>query len=669
MNWSNGQLARHSRRSYNKDATKQKQYFAQAKRQKVTEPRKRRYSAEDFVPSYLKDSPRNSDGPVQDAARHRGSRRKMLTLQREPETVQQVVEHSKDGKRLEKETKLHNIAEQNDTSIDALRRKLLQQSDWSGVELQKPVIIRYPEATRSATKIQRHISHYQLKSPVAKASNNHISTDAVIKIASQEYRWSPGNHTIRTWHSKGSNTMPETPLVNRGSLYDISSSASRSLSSFIPETPCVERALQIGRVKTGKETQLQSVSHTSPSIFDEPLVKADPAMRCFHPQPIRRMPQNIYTCLSDSGKNGDVALEVRHASPPQLQSDVSTFITATESKSGESVVRDMIRGDSSNQISNSLREQKQPIAPNRQSLFESHLVLPPYRQSPRELMKAAYEMEQPKRSDSLASSITTHDAYRIAEPGHTGSRLSVLPYKCPKSAPTNLGDKDENMMWKRFVLGSGHPVVGESVHCKPDTLDSEESDRWSSLGIKTSVLEAPARIASRLERASPVLDTRQRRYPTPAPGGPTPPLAVSAEAPSATSMSLSNRPRANSENEGPINFGEQRDGLEEVAAIPVEGKDVPQSAFIEVQHMTLKPESTFHPPRLFVGRLVANGGASATVAVPSANEPEPSDMIPAAKAPSARVMGRRRRNKRREAGRPDIRALPNIEGDPIEHTP
>lgn len=671
MNWSNGQLARHSRRSYNNDATKQKQYFAQAKRQKVTVSLKRKYSAEDFVPSYLKDLPEKSDGPVQDAARHRGSRRKTLTLQSVPETVQQVTGYSKDGKRLEMETRLHNLTEQNDTSIDAMRRKLLRQNDWSGVELQKPVIIRYPEATGSATKIQRRILHDQLRSPLVKTSSNHVSTGAVIKIASQEYRWSPGNRSIRTWHSQGNvNGKPETPVVNRGSLYDISSSASRSFSSFVPESPCVERVLQIGRTRTGQEMQLQSVSHTSPSILDEPLVKALPATRYFHPQPIRRMPRSIYTRLSDSTKNGDVAFEVQQSSPRRLQSIASSFVAATASKSGESVVPETIEGDSSSKISNSPRECRQPSAPNRQSLFEHNLVLPPCRRSPRELTEAIYQMEQPQRSDSLASSITTPDVYRIAEGSHAGNRLSALPYRCPKPAPSNLGDEDENIMWKRFVLGPGHPVMGEpAVHCSPDAVDGEESDSRSKLGVKTSALEAPTRIASRLENASPVLDTRQGQDPTQAPGGPTPPLAVSAEGPSSTSMSLSNKPRANSDNEGPVNFREKRNGVEEVATIPVAVEDVSQSAFLELQHMTLKPESTFHPPSLFVGRLAASGSASATVAVANANVPEQSGIIPAPKAPSARVMSRRRRKRRREAGRPDIRALPNIQGDPIEYTP
>ncbi|OAR03493.1 hypothetical protein LLEC1_04185 [Akanthomyces lecanii] len=671
MNWSNGQLARHSRRSYNNDATKQKQYFAQAKRQKVTESRKRKYNAEDFVPSYLKDVPEKSDGPVQESARHRGSRRKTLTPQSAPEPVLQVAGSSEDSKRLEMETIQHNFSDQANTSIDAMRRKLLRQSDWSGVELQKPVIIRYPEATRSATKIQRRMPHDQLNLPRARTSSYHIPTDAVIKIASQEYRWSPGNNSIRTWRSKGNDAMPETPVVNRGSIYDISSSASRSFSSFVPDSPCVERALQIGRAKTGQEGQLQSVSHTSPSIFDEPPAKALPAAHYFHPQPVRRMPQSIYVRLADSAKHGDASFKVRQSSPPGLQSDAPSFVAGTESKSGQSVVPETIEEDSSSKVSDSARERTQPRAPNRQSLFERNLVLPPCRQSPRKLTEAAYHAEPPQRSDSLASSITTPDLYRIAEAGHTGNRLSALPYKCPKPTPARLGEEDENIMWKRFVLGPGHPVLGESVvDGSLDTLDGEESDNRSKLRVKTSALEAPTRMASRLEDASPALDTRQGQDPTPAPGGPTPPLAVSAEDPPASSMSLSNNPRANSKNGGPIDFREQLDALGEVGAIPTEVTDVSHSAALEVQHMTLKPESTsFHPPSLFVGRLAASGVASAAVAMPNTNEQEKSDLIPAPKAPSARVMSRRRRNKRREAGRPNIRALPNIQGDPIEYTP
>ncbi len=670
MNWNNGQLARHSRRSYNNDATKQKQYFAQAKRQKATESRKQKYTAADFVPSYLKDLPEKVDRPSHDAARHKEPRRKIFTLQDVPETDQQATGYSKDDRCMEKVKRLHSLTGQNDTNIEAKRRKLLQQSDWSGVELQKPVIIRYPETARSARKFQRCISHDRLGSPLAKTSRNHITTDAIIKIASQRYRWSPGNNSIRTWHSKGHSAAPETPAVRPGSLYDISSSASKSFSSFVPESPCAGRALQIGRGKAGHETQLQSVSHTSPSLFDEPMLKAASATQYFHPQPIRRMPQSIYTRLSDSAKNGDVAFNVGRACIPRLPSDMSTYVAATESKSGESVVPETVK-KSSSKISESPGEARQLVMRNRQSLFERNIALPPSGRSSPPLTEVVHDGELPKCSDSVPSSFTTPDVYRIAEASHPGKRLSALAYKRPKLAAPDLGDEDENILWKRFVLGPGPPVMVESAeHCGPDILDDKETDNRSKLGVKTSALEAPTRIASRLENASPVPDTRRHQDSTPAPVGPTPPLTVSAEGPSTASMSLSNNPETASENEAPVYFREQRDGLQTMTAFSTEAKDAPQPALTEVQHMTAKPESTFHPPSLFVGRLAASGdaGTAGVAAVPRAGGPEQSN-IPAPKAPSARVMSRRRRNKRREAGRPDIRALPNIQGDPIEFTP
>ncbi|OAA56912.1 hypothetical protein ISF_07428 [Cordyceps fumosorosea ARSEF 2679] len=408
MNWNNGQLARHSRRSYNNDTTKQKQYFAQAKRQKITEPRKRKYSAEDFVPSYLEDLPEKGQRPSQDTAQPRESRRRLLTLQDAPPTV------SKSDASLENTSLSSHFTEQYDTSIDAKRRKLLQQSDWSGVELQKPVIIN----------------------------------------------------------------------------------------------------------------------------------------------------------------------------------------------------------------------------------------------------------------------ITTPNVYRIAEACHQSNRLSALPYKRPVPAAPEVVDEEDNIMWKRFVLGPSQPVVVESAaHCSPDILDAKECDSRGKLGVQAAAAaEAPTRSASRLlDNVSPVPDPPRPQGPTPAPAGSAPPPTVSAEGPCA---SLSNDPQRISDEDGaalaPVYFREQEDSLEAMTAHPT-GDAL----------LGAKPESTtFHPPSLFVGRLATSERGASRRAVVAAAAPtsEPAteqssararaSIIPArSKAPSARVMSRKRRNKRREDGRPDIRALPNIQGDPIEYTP
>ncbi|KAM3502069.1 hypothetical protein MY11210_009178 [Beauveria gryllotalpidicola] len=671
MNWNNGQLARHSRRSYNNDATRQKQYFAQAKRQKVTNSRSRKYNAEDFVPSYLKDPQEISVQQTPETTRHREPRRRLLTLQDLPETVQQTTECSKDDRRIEKTKRIHSSKEQDDTSMDAKRRKLLQQSDWSGVELQKPVIITYPETARSRKSFQRHLSHNQFGSPLAEASSNQISANTVIKIASQEYRWSPGNNSIRTWHSKGQSALPETPIVKRGSLYDMSSSASKSLSSFVPESPCAERALQIGKAKAGRDTQLQSMSHTSPSIFDQPLVKAIPATQFLHPQPIRCMPQSVYARLSDSALGGDAALNLEPASLSRLQSDGFSYVSATESKSGENVVAEPVKEDSSSKISESPRDFRQPgICNGLPLLVECNLDLPPPRRPSSQAIAGVHDREFPRGSDSLPSSITTPDVYRIAETSHLGNRLSAPPYKRPVPSAPELGDEDENMVWKRFVLGSCHPVpvAIESVgHCGPD--GDEASDSRSKLGVKTAAIEVPTRNASTLQNASPpVPTTRRRQSPTPGPTGPAPPLTISAKGPSTTSMRFSNKPQTTSGDEAPACLGELRDELEAMTAFPTDSKAASQSTLPEVQHMTLKRESTFHPPSLFVGRLASGDAGAAVAAVPKASETEQSSFS-APKAPSGRVMSRRRRNRRREAGRPDIRALPNIQGDPIEFTP
>ncbi|TQV95258.1 hypothetical protein V2A60_009698 [Cordyceps javanica] len=415
MNWNNGQLARHSRRSYSNDATRQKQYFAQAKRQKVTEPPKRKYNAEDFVPSYLEDLPEKLDRPWIDAKRQKEQKRRVFTLQEVSQTSLQTTQVRENHKCTQRARGPSSTMEQGDISIDAKRRKLLQQSDWSGVELQKPVMISYPET----------------------------------------------------------------------------------------------------------------------------------------------------------------------------------------------------------------------------------------------------------------ASITTTDIHGIAEANHPGSRPSAPPYRGVMSAAPTLVNEAENIMWKQFVLGPGRPVLAESAEkCGSDTLDNEGTDSRIKFGINTKAVRAPTWNASKPDNASPVPDSRRRPGPTPAPAGPTPPLTISTEVPS---MSLFNNPQTTSNNTATVYFREQGDRLEAMTASPTQAKDQLQPPVLEIQHMTSKPESTFHPPSLFVGRLAIrrSGGAGTVAAVTGAVETgqngSPVDALN--KAPSGRVMSRRRRNKRREIGRPDIRALPNIQGDPIEFTP
>ncbi|KAJ6779772.1 hypothetical protein PWT90_04950 [Aphanocladium album] len=660
MNWSNGQLARHARRRYNTEETKQKQYFAQARRQKPIEPQKQKYNAADFVPSYLQDLPEESKRTSRDGTSRRESRRRILTLQEEPDTTQLALKPPGYECTPEKIKRQNEISERNDTNMDAKRRRLLEQSDWSGVELQKPVIIEYPDTARSVKRFQRRMIHDPETLPVAKVTKNHISANTVIKIANQEYRWSPGNNSIRTYQSNRCSAVPGTPLATEARLYNIPSSASKSFSSFAPESPCADRALQVARNRM-KETQLQSVSHTSPSVNDEPLVKAGATVQYFHPQPIRHMPQSIYTRLANSAHDNESEFKFDGASRLVSQGDASSYVPVIATEPGESFAFETANEDNSQKISICSRESNETGVSNRQSLLDVDLVMPTPRQPPPQSIEVVSERELAKVSDCLPRSITTPDIYRLTEGWQPGKRLSALPYKGLVQAPECSND-NENNMWKRFVLGPDHIDAAESAASgSSDTLDIKGTDSRRKLGVKTSALEAPTRIASRLENKSPAHGTRRRESPTPAPTGPTPPLTISADG-----TDSANKLKVTNEDETPVYFREQRGGVEAMAAFPAEAKDEPHFTLSEKQHMTTKPESKFQLPSLFVGRLAASA-ASAPVAVPKASEP--AQDIPVPNTASARVMSRRRRNKRREVGRPDIRALPNIRGDPIEFTP
>src|SRR6478609_2791856 len=64
MNWTEGALARHSRRKgWDKDAARQKQYFAKARARKNAPASSKGLVVESFVPDYIPQTERHQDRP------------------------------------------------------------------------------------------------------------------------------------------------------------------------------------------------------------------------------------------------------------------------------------------------------------------------------------------------------------------------------------------------------------------------------------------------------------------------------------------------------------------------------------------------------------------------------------------------------------------------------
>lgn len=673
MNWSNGQLARHSRRSYKKDATRQKQYFAQAKRRKITDDHRKTYDAANFVPSYLQDSQPEPKPKTPNTLPQKEKRSRLLTL---PAASTGPVNPAEQEQTSHGITQINPIYTEEDTTVlDAKRRKLLQLSDWSGMELQKPVIIQYPESSKSRTKARIRIQTLprDTYSRQEERIEKQLPQDAFIKIASQEYRWSPENNSVRTRHSKISNNPLETPASIRGSWDRTSSSTSQSFSSFVTESPCAERSLLLRRQLAAGKSTLHSRTQTSPSIFDDLAAKIVPETQYFHPQPIRIMPPRIFSQLADSANNDHILMTFAGLEPQTDGPAVECSLRIAKSKSGDSIIAETANDTSSSKIS----ESHSPRLSQAFSILQGPSPLG------RKLGRQYSRAESPRSTDaespdaqiplcSIGSSITSPDIYKTAEVTHSGSRLHVPPYRHPVVTGLELGE-DENIMWKRFVFGPANVGgVGSAEHSQTDIPDGSGTDNRAKLGVEHSVLEPPTRIASKLEHTSSPPITRRHPGPTPAPTKPTPSPTISVEDPYliASASKPNNHPQnVVSDDAAPVYF---RDRAAPAAFSTEQNDDASQPATIETQHMTSKTESMFHPPSLFVGRLAANS-ARAAVAVPCSSKTHDSGSgaIRGA-ATTVQMPGlaiKKRRSKKREAGRPDIRALPNIQGDPIEFTP
>lgn len=644
-------MAHNYRRGYRTDTSKQKQYFAQAKRRRTTEPTRQKFDAVNFVPDYLQNSPKDTEQRNHHANRTNGHRHRLLALSDD------AISHAKpsryelskaDGTALQK----RRNTDISDEDMDAKRRKLLQQSDWSGVELQKPVIIQYPERTRSISKARSHIPIHPTISHSSTSCRN-ISSDAIIKIASQEYRWSPGNNSVKTRRSLHS-ALPTTPTGTSSGA--IPSSTSRSFSSFVSESPCASRALI---PEIGKENLGPQLRNSSASTLDERPIKFAAAEQQFHhPQPVRKMSFNIYEELSGLSDANSTELHIT----PRLNNDTgstSRYFATANSICDKSVISESIRTSTSSKIAESPIANNAPV-PNRLSLFNYSLAQLPQPES--HPSDGTMYRDTEKSRCSAPSSITTPEVYRIPGAGNTDSRSDLPVYKRPVTTLASLGNQDEDIMWKKFVFG--HSRLGSQSAEQPDSdtreaVNDPDSRPMASFGLETSAPEPPTRIASRAENASPDPGTRRRQGPTSAPAWSPPLLTISAGA----ARSGAPNPQAmTSEEEAPVYFRQEQAATgTSASSFPAEEACASQDADITMRHMTSKPESRFQPPSLFVGRL-------ASVAVPRTGESQ-SDPAAAAAAEGQQSKKQRRRRKTRDAGRPDIRALPNIQGDPIEFTP
>ncbi|KAF5971843.1 hypothetical protein FCOIX_9665 [Fusarium coicis] len=223
MNWTEGALARHSRRKgWDKDAARQKQYFAKARARKNAPATSKGLDISSFVPDYIP-QPTSSQGRQSNSSTPRRKQRtpRGKLIHRHSETDNS---HKKRSGR-ERESHIVNQGPEAESSLTSLqdkdkqevdiatkRRRLLEKADWTGVITQKPVTVDFSQQRDRSTKLltkptsrsgYRSIYSPDPKDQLSKRTLGRLSeNDIEIDIGSQNLRWSRDSHSVRSYATR-----------------------------------------------------------------------------------------------------------------------------------------------------------------------------------------------------------------------------------------------------------------------------------------------------------------------------------------------------------------------------------------------------------------------------------------------------------------------------------
>jgi hypothetical protein len=365
MNWTEGALARHSRgKGWDKDAARQKQYFAKARARKHAPASSKGLDVTSFVPDYISQpqpSQERQSTTSTSSRKQRTPRRGLVYKQ--PELANKSDNDSpKDtstqlGKRSAEDEQTSNMPldkDQQDLDITVKRRRLLEKADWTGVITQKPALVdfswREERSTKPPTKlISRHGHRSGLSSRRSRqrdCSNERAlgripGNEMKINIGKQNLRWSRDSNSVRSLSTRhdfipyGSNNNESqgmmSPYQQQAHCVDVS----QEPSTILPR-PCESQ------VNVGPQNPLLKFSadnhnpvrwhieyeENRPREPDEPrcVVQANTPV-IYQPQPKRKTRPRMFDIRS-----------------PELREDISTVgALGTSTKSSSRVKSEDIR--------------------------------------------------------------------------------------------------------------------------------------------------------------------------------------------------------------------------------------------------------------------------------------------------------------------------------------
>ncbi|KAK7431930.1 hypothetical protein QQZ08_001549 [Neonectria magnoliae] len=709
MNWTEGALARHSRRKgWDKDAARQKQYFAKARARKSEAAPKRTLHASSFIPDYIPRSPQvqHQQQTSSPTRTKQATSRKRLFSQRDGRgdaaatALGQRADPPLGKHRLDSDNTEKSPYQQGDSGVnlDAKRRKLLEKNDWTGVSFQKPILVDFswqggdarkpvlPDVDSRPAKRQR-ISELPRKGNDTRGSKKLFDIDDQmnIRIGSQDLRWSRDSNTVR------SSTSQDRPLPTfaawasqQGDSSNTHIRSSSSRSTRHPVQPPSGAESLSGTTSSDSERQGQTTSpaneteHSSLGRFDGRRTKTPDQPRyvvtssppiIHHPQPTRGkrlalfdirspVPEDVDSVVAQIGApnhtfdrvtNDDAQwnqwLNARDCSRPRSNPDDREDDEALPSISpGISHYRDgsehsrllpsaCENADERELPSDSNGSPTCPSAPGPSDTVSPFsvrpgselLMLSEHRSwRPNERPRTAFPTNQTIRSKHGGDERRTKAGDDLLLPSrdelpkapNVQDLIDLLEMEEEKGQPEQTGSPEENVVdedeiWKRFVFDEDCTEINRKARHEAQQQTADDLYRAPS-GLPSDGAEPPS---------------------------------TSRDNPSTSPTSIASLAMASSESSSCANGH----GSSDIA--PTETTDTANSNTAHIgspkpQHSDFK----FHQPSAFVGRLAS---------LPPTNNMRPMQW-------QSTKRGRGRLRKRRGGGRPEFRAMPDYDDDPIE---
>ncbi|EKJ78627.1 hypothetical protein FPSE_01221 [Fusarium pseudograminearum CS3096] len=734
MNWTEGALARHSRRKgWDKDAARQKQYFAKARAKKNAPSSSKGLDIVSFVPDYIKqpqpqqpqDHYSTSSTP---AKKQKTPKRKLIHIQHDTSEaprrglVQGInIELPKPGSGLS--PVLHSEKDDQELDIATKRRKLLEKDDWMGVSTQKPLKVNYAwrkdcsPQPRGTSNFKQNITSllptydqhdHSNRRTLGRLSNNEMR----INIGSQNLRWSRESNSVRSFATRQGlpNHISSSPdrSLNLGliSPYQLPSDVQAPKTATIKPRKCDRSpgrldprnklfSLSNGALDTAHRNSNQKLSRREGP--DEPRFVAKAHIPMIHqPQPIRETRPSMINIRS-----------------PDFEDNMSTTaVLGAPRRSSNRITPEDIRwnlwlnpktttASSEPAQTNEVREPSRPISPGISQFWnssEKHSQTQSPAQPRTPPHRSLGQIDEPQlqscetwtshvfSSDNIQNKIlssepglpevqaegdlTTPTALQTREslknPDHDRREARVKPrsdWILPARKNTRKTNNFRDMLDLLTENEDKNGAVTEKHVKEKTTLNSEDEDEiWKRFVFDNDPAETTRKALDEAnEQTKRELGLKTTTGPCafqdlPIASSSTAPRSDVAEPPSATrdsSLSTKQTPCIADDQIGvPLGTGPDLDleeqSLSEVTANADTADGIDSIVAQPSSPEPLQAEFTFHQPQLFIGRLAADAPSN----IPSVTLYGPKK-------------GRRRR-KHRDKARPDFRAMPDYDDDPIE---